>query len=81
VRLIKPLVFAAAKADVANDKRTAASQRLEIHMPLDRFFRTIMTCSSSLHFVSPFSHFATEASTTNPDVDQTDLKLACAYIQ
>jgi hypothetical protein len=45
--LTKPLVFAAAKADVANDKRAAASQRLEIHMPpLDEFSRETMTCSS-----------------------------------
>jgi len=44
--LTKPLVFAAAKADVANAKRAAVSQRLEIQMPLDQFSRKTMTCSS-----------------------------------
>jgi hypothetical protein len=79
VRLLKPLVFAAAKAVVAKDKRAATSQRLEIHRPLDRFFRSTMTCSSLLRCFT-FSHFATKASTTNPDADQSDVKPACAYI-
>jgi hypothetical protein len=54
VMLTKPLVFAAAKAVVANEKKAAASQRLETHMPLDRFFRTIMYLLLLAAFASPF---------------------------